>query len=427
MKRRFHVLLLLVFWVTPRVSCAQEDASSWTHFRGSALNGISPGTGYPITWNDSSNITWKMPIQDEGWSSPVVLGKQVWLTTASREKKEMRAICLDLESGEVLHNVLVFTPEKFFRIHAINTYATPTAAIEEGRVYVHFGRYGTACLNTATGEKLWERTDLQCEHVQGPGSSLMLYKNKLIVHLEGTDVQQILALDKRNGEILWKAERPKDLYDQMPEIGKKAYVTPIIIRVKGRELLISNGSRTCSAFDPETGEEVWRVVQGDDSTISMPVEGEGLVFFYTSFITGADGSKYAELFAVDPDGEGDIGDTNLRWRMQAPVLQLSTPVVVNGFLYTVDSRGVFHRLKASDGEVSWSVPLRGKFHSSPLYAEGHIYVSSTRGETLVYAAGPSPELLARNELDGEIWATPAMVDGALLIRTSKYLYRVENP
>lgn len=424
-KSCFRVLLAL-FWAIPMLATAQEDPSAWTHFRGSRLDGKATGKGFPLSWNDSTNITWKVPIEGKGWSSPVVLNKQVWLTTASREKKEMRVLCLDLETGRIIHNRVVFTPDTFYRIHAINSYATPTPAIEEGRVYVHFGRYGTACLNSVSGEKLWERTDLSCEHIQGPGSSLLIYKDKLIVHLEGTDVQQILALDKRTGRTLWKSERPGELYKLMPEIGRKAYITPIVVNVNGRDLMISNGSGACMAYDPETGKEVWRIVQGDDSTISMPVEGDGLVYFYTSFVTGPDGKKYAELFAVDPEGAGDIGQSHIRWRMQAPILQLSTPVLVGDVLHTVDANGVFYGLRAGDGEVLWSEPLRDKFHSSPLYADGHLYLSSTRGETLVYTTGNPPERLAENWLEGEIWATPALVDGALLIRTSEYLYRVET-
>jgi len=427
MNRNSHFLLWLVLlWVFPMLAQTQENNSSWTHFRGSELNGISSGSGFPLTWNDSTHITWKAPIEGKGWSSPVVLDKQIWLTTASKEKKEMRAICVDFESGEQIHNKLIFTPEKLFRIHAINSYATPTPAIEEGRVYVHFGRYGTACLNSATGEKLWERTDLPVEHIQGPGSSLLIYKDKLIVHLEGTKIQQILALNKLTGETIWKTERPRELYDPMLEIGKKAYITPIIIQVKGRDLMISNGSAVCIAYDPDTGKEVWRIIQGEDSTISMPVESNGRLFFYTAFVTEPGGNKYAELFAVDPDGEGDIGSTHILWRMKAPILQLSTPVVVGDYLYTVDAKGVFYCLRASDGKVIWSENLKGKFHSSPLYADGHIYVSSTRGETLVYKAGTEPELLSKNILEGEIWATPALLDGAILIRTSEFLYRVEE-
>ena len=403
-----------------------QESASWTHFRGSNLNGISTGKGFPSTWNDSTNIAWKIRESGKGWSSPVVYGDQVWFTTANRESREMRAICVDLNSGKKLHDRLIFQPEKLFRIHAVNSYATPSPAIEAGYVYLHFGRYGTACLNSASGKTEWVRNDLQCEHIQGPGSSLMLYKDKLIVHMEGTDLQHILALDKASGETLWIAERSKEIYESMAPIGKKAFVTPIIVNVKGRDLLISNGSRTCMAIDPKTGEEVWQVNQGDDSTISMPVEGDGLIYFYTSFITGENGKKYAELFAVDPDGSGDIGKTNIRWRMKAPILQLSTPVYVDGLLYTVDAKGKFFCLDGGSGEVKWSTQLKGKYHSSPIYADGLLYISSTKGETFVYKAGPALELLARNKLEGEIWATPALTGGAILLRTSEYLYKIKT-
>ncbi|RPI43641.1 MAG: hypothetical protein EHM46_03800, partial [Bacteroidetes bacterium] len=306
----------------PAFSFSQQNMNGWTHFRGSGLDGISDQTGLPVTWDDSTNIAWKTPIEGEGWSSPVIYDDRVWLTTATREGHEMRAVCIDLIRGKILLNQVVFTPDTLHGKHDINTYATPTPAIEKDRVYVHFGRYGTACLNSADGTVLWKRTDLQCEHIQGPGSSLLIHKKKLIVHMEGSDVQYIVGLDKRTGETLWRADRPKEVYDSLEYIGKKAYVTPLIVKVNGRELLISNGSAACIAYDPETGQEIWRIVKGIDSTIAMPVEYKGVIYFYTGFFIGEDGEKQAELLAVDPDGKGDIGATNILWRMPSPILQL---------------------------------------------------------------------------------------------------------
>lgn len=402
----------------------QDKDAGWTHFRGSELNGISRDTGVPVRWNDSTGIAWRTAIDGLGWSSPVQLGDQVWLTTATEGGLEMRAICLDLPTGEIIHNKVLFTPDSLFRKHAINSYATPTSALEEGRVYVHFGRYGTACLDTRSGETIWKRSDIQVEHIQGPGSSLLIYRDKLIVHLEGSDRQIILALDKESGQTIWKTERPREVYDHIEYIGKKAYITPIIVRVNGRDLMISNGAAACIAYDPETGEEVWRIVQGEDSTISMPVQSEGKVYFYTSFVTPADGRKYAELLAVDPDGEGDIASSNIIWRLESPILQLLTPIIVDGFLYTVDSKGLLSCLDAKTGTSLWSKKLNGKYYSSPLYADGHIYVSSIKGETLVFKAGTEPDLVAENKLEGEIWASPAITGGAILMRTSKYLYKI---
>jgi outer membrane protein assembly factor BamB len=405
---------------------SQDRAGHWTHFRGSGLDGIATGTGLPVTWNDSENIQWKTAIIGKGWSSPVVLGNQVWMTTSTSGGKELRAVCVDFTSGKVLFDHILFNPDTLYRKHSINTYATPTPAIEEGFVYVHFGRYGTACLDTRTGDKVWERTDMQCEHIQGPGSSLFIYKEKLIVHLEGADVQYIIALNKRTGETIWKTERPQEFYDPLKPIGKKAYTTPIVIQVNGRDLMISNGAAVCIAYDPNTGQEVWYFVQGDDSTIAMPVESDGLVYFYTGFVTGHDGKKYAELIAVDPRGKGDIGNSHVRWRMKSPILQLSTPVIVDGLLYTVDSKALLSCLDAASGKTIWSEQLKGKYNSSPLYADGHIYISSTDGKTRVLEAGKKLNIISENKLDGEIWATPAITGGAILVRTSKYLYKIAS-
>ncbi len=417
--------LFLFISFSPSTLFAQEQASHWTHFRGSNLTASAHEGEYPVEWSDSTNISWKTPIPGKGWSSPVVFGNQVWMTSATPDGKEMFAICTNLNSGEIIHNIKVFEPDSIYRIHAVNSYATPSPCVEDEYVYVHFGRYGTACINTSEGEIVWKRTDLQCEHIQGPGASPILHKNKLILHMEDTDVQYIIALAKKTGETIWKTNRPEEPYEPLAEIGKKAYITPLIIKVNDRELLISNGSAVCIAYDVETGKEVWRIVQGEDSTIAMPFEEDGIVYFYTGFVTPEEGEKYCELLAVNPEGKGDIADTNILWRIQSPPLQLLTPVIHKGLIYTVDSRSKMSCIDAGTGKELWSERLKGKFNSSPVYAQGSIYFNSTRGETIVIREGKVLDILAENRLDGEIWSTPAFVDGAILMRTSKFLYKIE--
>ncbi len=422
-----NISFSIIFILITGLDSVQGPSPSWTHFRGDNLNGISTETNIPVSWNDTVNIEWRTAIDGKGWSSPVVLGEQVWLTTATGDNKEMRALCVDFTTGALIHNRTLFKPDSLYRIHAINSYATPTGAIEKGRVYLHFGRYGTACLNTGTGESIWERTDMQVEHIQGPGSSLLIFRDKLIVHMEGSDFHYIVALDKKSGKTIWKTERPKELYDKLEYIGKKAYITPIIVNVKGRDLMISNGSAACIAYDPETGKEVWRIVYGEDSTIAMPTESDGIVYYYVGFETDSAGEKHAKLMAVNPEGEGEIEETNVLWSVETPILQLLSPLVLDGLLYTIDSRGVMLCLDASDGTSVWSKKMKGKFHSSPLYADGHIYFNSTRGYTYVVKEGRKLNVVSENRLEGEIWATPAIAGGAILMRTSKYLYKITNP
>jgi outer membrane protein assembly factor BamB len=400
---------------------AQE--STWTHFRGSNLDAVS-AEQVPVVWNDTTNVIWKTEIRGKGWSSPVVYGNQVWVTTATVDGKEMSGICVDFKSGKVLYDILLFKQESIYGKHSINTYATPTPCIEEGFVYLNFGSSGTACVNTMDGKIVWKRDDLKVEHVQGTGASPIIYKDFLIVHYEGTDQQFIVALNKRTGETIWRIDRPKECYDPILPIGKKAYTTPIVVNVNGRDLLISNGSAVCNAYDVETGKEVWRVVQGEDSTISMPITEDGVIYFYTSFVTPAGGEKYVEILAVDPKGTGDVTNTHVLWRFKGPILQLLTPLVKDGIIYTVDSQNNLIAIDAKTGSSLYTKKLKNKYNSSPVYARGRVYFTSVKGETLVLKAGRTLEILAENKLPGELYATPAIAQSSILIRNESILYRI---
>ena len=420
-KKSFGIIIIfLCAMISPGTS--QDD--NWTHYRGNNLDGISTVDNVPVRWKADSNIVWKTGIHGRGWSSPVVFNDRIWLTTATDDGGEMFAVCLDFETGEVLMDINVFAPDSIYRKHAINSYATPTPCIEKDFVYVHFGRYGTTCLNTKDGSTVWKRTDLECEHIQGPGSSPFLYKNLLILHMEGSDVQYIVALDKSNGKTVWRIERPKDVYDRLEPIGKKAYITPLIVKVDGRDQLISNGAAVCIAYEPETGKEIWRVIRGVDSTIAMPFSEDGIVYFYTGFTVPDQGSKFANLMAVDPGGHGDVALTNIIWSIETPVLQLLTPVIKDGLIYTIDSKSKMMCIDAKTGQSIWTERVKGKYNSSPVYASGHLYFSSTRGEVIVIKEGRRFEIAAINDLENEIWATPAILRNSLLIRTSKHLYKI---
>ncbi len=398
------------------------QGSNWSHFRGSNLNGMAASGNLPVNWNDSLNILWKTEVSGKGWSSPVVWGDQIWITSATPEGTEMYALCYSLRSGREIFKIKLFQQDKIYGKHDLNTYATPTPCIEQGFVYVHFGTTGTACLNTSDGSVVWKRSDLNCEHVQGPASSPVIYKNMLILHLEGTDVQYIAALDKTTGKTIWKTDRPRELYDKLQPIGKKAYITPIVISVNGKDLLISNGSAVCIAYDVKTGKEVWRIVQGEDSTIAMPFFENGLVYFYTSFVTERDGKQYCELFAVDPSGSGDVTSSHIVWRLREPILQLLTPLIKDGLIYSINTKNQLRCLEAKTGKIFYTQKMTGRYNSSPVYSNGLIYFTSLSGETSVIREGRKYELVAKNKLKGEIQATPAISGDRLIIRTSSDIY-----
>jgi hypothetical protein len=420
----FPVYILLVSLLCRTVDVFSQD-SNWTHFRGSNLNAIASVEKAPIKWSDDSGFKWKTEIHGKGWSSPVVYGNQIWVTTAPEDGKELYAVCLDFQTGKIIHDIKVFTPTEVPGKHSLNSYATPTPCIEKDFVYVHFGSFGTACLSTTNGSVIWTRTDLKCKHVQGPAASPVLYKNLLILHFEGTDVRYIIALDKTTGKTVWRTDRPEKPYEPLTVIGKKAYVTPIILNVKGRDLLITNGSAICNAYDPNTGKEIWSVVRGAESTIAMPFTENGKVYFHTGYMIDPDGTEFSELIALNPDGEGDITGTNILWKKRCGRLQLLTPVIKDGLIYTIDSNNNLECIEASSGKAVWTSRVKANFNASPVYAGGNIYFFSVRGDVMIIKPGRKLEIVSQFQLQSQIWATPAILRNCIILRTDKYLARIE--
>ena len=329
------------------ISANVMPVDNWPDWRGPFHNGHTNAKGLPTTWSETENIVWKTAIHDRGWSTPVIWGNEIWMTTATPEGKETFAVCVDFETGKISQDIKIFSVENPQKKHSANSYATPSPVIEEGRVYVHYGTVGTACLDTKTGKTLWTRKDLNCDHMQGPASSPFIFENMLILHIEGTDVQYVMALDKTTGNTIWKTDRPQELY-QGPPVYRKAYITPIVIKVDGKKQLISNGAQLCIAYDPYTGKEIWRVLYGGDSTISRAIFGHGLLFINTGF-----DKPSAKLWAIDPTGKGDVSDTHVVWKVEENVPNEGSPILVDSHIFMADAPGNISCLDAKTGEFLW--------------------------------------------------------------------------
>ncbi|MCX6998563.1 MAG: PQQ-binding-like beta-propeller repeat protein [Kiritimatiellaeota bacterium] len=404
----------------PRFSWAVAEAAAknWPQFRGPASDGRAVGRAVPLKWSEQENIRWKTRIHDFGHSSPVVWGGQVWVTTATQDGKHLFAVCCDRATGRIVHDIQVFEPEKPESINALNTYATPTPVIEEGRVYVHFGTYGTACLDARSGQKLWERTDLHCLHMQGPASSPILFGQLLILDFAGGDVQFLAALEKTTGKTAWLRKRSLDLSSLAP-LQRKGHCTPIIIDVAGRPQLFSPASHAAYAYDPYTGEELWKVRHQGDSVVLRPLFGQGLLFFSTGF------SQF-EIWAVRPGGRGDVTQTQVAWKFTEGAPRKTSPVLAGGCLFLLQDDGALVCLEASTGKLAWKQRMGGQFSASPVTSADRIYCFDQSGQTTVLAAGQSDQPLAVNQLDEGCFASPAAVDGDLFLRGKAHLYRIGN-
>lgn len=409
-------LVLALFVLLPGIRAWAQEA--WPEFRGPAGDGRAVQARPPVRWGEQENVVWKTPIPGRGWSSPVVWGDRIWLTTATPDGTRLYALCLDRDSGQVIFDKQVFAVAEPDEIHSFNSYASCTPVVEAGRVYVHFGSYGTACLDADTAQVIWERRDLPCDHFRGPGSSPILFENLLIVHFDGFDYQYVVALDKESGETVWRTDRDIDYGTDDGDI-MKAFATPLVIEVDGQWQLISPTSKAALAYDPRTGEELWRVRYGGFSTSTRPLFSHGLVFLNTGF------SK-AELLAVRPDGSGDVTDSHVAWRQGQGIGSKPSHVCVDGLLYGVHDSGVATCLEARTGRTVWKARLTGEFSASPLYAGGHIYLFSERGPATVMRPGRTFQLVAENWLDAGCMASPAVSADALIVRTRTHLYRIET-
>lgn len=412
------------------VAAAPVDAMQvhWPQFRGPLGNGNAvDATDAPIEWSEEKNVAWKTAIPDMGWSSPAILGNQIWLTTATKDGSDYFVVQVDADTGEIVRNDHLFhsdNPEPLG--NNVNCYASPSPVVEAGRVYAHFGSYGTACLDANTGAVLWKRDDLECRHFRGPGSSPILFEDLLILTFDGVDVQYLTALNTETGETVWRTDR-STVWDDLDEDGnpkadgdfRKAYSTPVIVESEGEPIMISPGSFSAFAYDPRTGKEIWKTPHKSHSAQIRPVYEDGVVYVTTGY-------SPTELMAIRVDGKGDVTDSHVKWRRSGKILP-TTPssLLVDGLLYLGTDRGIVTCLDSATGEEIWSERIGGNYVASPLSAAGRLYFFSTNGQTTVMKAGRTPEVLATNRLEAGFMASPAMLGSSLILRTKTHLYRID--
>ena len=404
-------------------SCLVIEANEqWSQFRGHFGNGIIKSTSAPINWSENTNIDWKTPIHDRGWSSPVIWNDQIWMTTATKEGNKMYAICVNKLSGKIEHDIHVFDVKSPQAITNENTYASPTPVVEEGRVYAHFGTYGTACISTKDGQILWKRRDLNCDHEigAGPASSPFIYNNFLIFNVDGRDVQYVIALNKETGETAWKTNRSVDFSDVQVN-QRKAYGTPFIIPRGNSNQMVSIGAKGVYSYDPENGKELWKAEHRGWSIAPRPVYGEALVF------TMIDRDR-PEMWAINPSGSGDITETHIEWKETKRMPPRASPIFFKGLLFVVDRNGYISCLEAKTGKSLWQKRMKGRFSASPVLANDLLYFFNE--DTVCTIIKPVKELIivAENKLsDGKLLATPAFDENSIYIRTENNLYRIKEP
>jgi outer membrane protein assembly factor BamB len=407
--------LLIFSLVMTCLTATLPAQSNWPEYRGPNGDGQAPAANLPVAI-DEAVVKWQTPIHGKGWSSPVVWGDQIWLTTATKDGTKMYAICVDRQSGKVIHDLLLLENAEPAFCHPLNSYATPTPIVEAGRVYIHFGSYLTTCLDSRSGEVLWKRLDLECDHHRGPASSPILHDGKLFVAYDGFDVQYVVALDKNTGETVWKQNRNieygTDNGDRM-----KAYCTAHVIDVDGKPQLICPSAAATIAYNPADGKTLWKVYHQGMNASARPLYGQGLVF-----ITNGMGS----MVAVKPTGSGDVTATHIAWSDQKGVAKKSSQLLIDGLLYMTSDDGIVTCREPETGEIVWQKRAKGDYAASPIYADGRIYLFSMDGDITTLEPGRKYNRLAETKLGDGFMASPAIVNDQMILRSKSSLYSVEN-
>ncbi len=413
MARRSATLALILALPLPA-------AADWPQFRGPTGQGLSDAKDPPTEWGPDRNVAWKVEVPGKGWSSPVVAGGRVYLTTAVPQgqgrsaDQSLRALCLDAKTGKTLWDKEVFRQDGKTAppIHPKNSHASATPAVDDDRLFAHFGHQGIACLSTRDGSVLWANRDLKYQPVHGNGGSPAVSGGKVFVCIDGTDRREVAAFDAKTGKVAWEFKRPQ------PASRPFAFSTPLVAEVAGRPAVIAPGSDVVNALDPDTGKELWFVTYDGYSVVPRPVVGHGLVYLSTGF-------DRASLLAIKVEPDGDKFTAKVAWRTSQDAPLNPSPLLVGGELYMVSDNGIASCLDAKTGKVHWRERVPGQYSASPVSAGGYVYLQNESGVGTVLKAGTAFEVVATNKLGERTQASYAVDGDALLIRTETHLYRIK--
>ncbi|WP_197528073.1 outer membrane protein assembly factor BamB family protein [Posidoniimonas polymericola] len=401
----------------------------WPQFRGPDGQGRVRTTRAPLAWGEGEGVRWKTPLPGRGWSSPVVLGDHIWVTTAEQQGPEvpgeqgtvavdrvaLSAVCVSRDSGEIVHRVRLFDIESPEKIHAQNSYASPTCCLSGDHLICHFGRNGTACLDAQTAEVLWKKAYV-VEHYVGAGSSPVMCEGKLILVCDGADQQFVVALDPVSGNEVWRQDRPP-FRATNPDV-LKSFATPLAVEHAGQVQLVAPGAQWIVAYRPSDGEELWRYDHGAGfSLVPRPVT-DGRTIYYCSGFAGD------EVLALPLGESGKLDDDQVRWRYKRQAPHQPSPLLMAGRLLMVSDQGIFQCLDANSGKLLWKKRLGGNYSASLLQVGDCCFAFSKEGVATCLDAGG--KVLHENQLDGEFHATPAIVDDEWIIRTDTHLYAIGN-
>lgn len=422
-----HLLAPTMLWVVGLcLVSGLASAGDWPEFRGPSQNGISEKTDLPVIWSETENVRWFSKTKGLGWSSPVTHGDRIYFTSSIKIEEDASAggeqrggqnlhlVCLNAKDGKEVFSKSIFDqPKDAPEIHNKNSHASPTPVIDEGRIFVHFGHQGTACMDLE-GNKIWENRKNAYPPTHGNGGSPIIAEARLVMTCDGGDSPCTIALDLATGAELWKTMR------DVKASRSFSFCTPQLIKCNGISQIISQGSNVVQSLSPSNGEVLWLVRYDGYSVVPRPVYSQGTLFICTGFNT-------AKLLAIDPSGKGDVTDTHVKWTYGTSVPKTPSILCINDQIVMASDDGIASGVDMQTGKEIWRKRLGGNYSSSPMASGDTVYFQSESGEALVMRIKESPEELSRNKLPGRIFASYSVIDQDLLVRSEEGIYRIGKP
>src|SRR5688572_75065 len=393
-------------------------AENWPFWRGPTRQGISQETGLPLHWSADSNVVWKAEVPGEAWSSPIVFGDQVFVTTTTESGVNCHVLAFDRKTGKAQWNKKVFeqTPRKK---EQRNSYATPTPATDGENVYAVFGDGSVVAVAAKSGDILWEHREVKFYSQHGLGASPILHGDLLIMPFDASstgenkrvgwqipwDQSYLLAFNKNSGDVVWKAMRGQS---------RIAHVTPNIMTHGEREILVSGAGDVVQGFDLKNGERLWSVYSQGEGVVPSIVVGDGLIYSVSGF-------EKPTIRAVRPP-QNASSEAKIVWEQKRSVPMIPSLLFVGKHLFGITEGGVAICLEAETGEIVWQERVGGNHSASPVLAENRIYFTNEEGETTVIEAAPTFKVLARNQLKEKCQASMAVSQRQIFLRTAGNLY-----
>jgi outer membrane protein assembly factor BamB len=428
MKRVIAVLSLTIFAST-------LHAEDWPAWRGPRLDGSSVEKNLPLKWSDTENVAWKAEIPGVGHSSPIISGDRVFVTTCLLKDQKRLLLCLDRQNGKVLwQREVAYSPLE--PRHKLNSYASSTPATDGKLVYVTFLRLRDKTPDDGPpqlprvkspvkpdyipevvvaaydfkGDKVWEKIPGRFYSQHGFCSSPIIYKDNLIINADQDALAYLVALDKATGTEKWRINRPSCM---------RSYCVPLIVDAGGKTQMVLTGNLGIHSYNPENGAEIWNIKGPTEQYVASLVYGDGLFFMTAGF-------PDFHNMAIRPDGAGDITKSHVVWHENKTkainASYVPSPIAVGKYFYMISDRGYLSCFNAKTGERTFIEQL-GKHHSaSPVFADGHVYLTDDEGITYVMKGDGTFNVVRRNELKDECYASPAISHGQLFIRTLGSLY-----